>query len=99
MRNHLSIEEQLLVNSEVEKRSKNIIVAYILCWLTGVIGGHRYYLGKTGTAIMMTGLCIVTFGVVSAIWAFIDLFLIPGIVNDNKREIEQQVTQEILARR
>lgn len=67
MKNYLTIEEQLLVNSEVEKRSKNIIVAYILCWLTGIIGGHRYYLGRVKSAILMTILCIVTLGTVSAV--------------------------------
>ncbi|MGX4645574.1 TM2 domain-containing protein [Holzapfeliella sp. JNUCC 80] len=100
MNYNLTTEEQILVNSEVEKNSKNIVVAYLLCLFFGVLGIHRYYLGKKGSAILMTVLAITVVGsVVSAVWAFVDLFLIPGIINENKKQVEQEAINNILSRK
>lgn len=100
MNNNLTTEERILVNSEVEKNSKNITVAYLLWLIVGVLGGHRYYLGRTGSAIAMTVLTItVVGGVISAIWALVDLFLIPGIINEDKQRVEQEAINNILSRK
>jgi TM2 domain-containing membrane protein YozV len=50
---------------------KRILPAFLLCFLLGVFGAHRFYVGKTGTAIIM----IFTIGGLG-IWALIDLILI-----------------------
>lgn len=58
---------------------KSTLVAYAL-WLPGVFGVcglHRLYLGKTGTGILW----LLTFGLLG-IGQLIDLFLIPGMVED-----------------
>lgn len=100
MNNNLTTEERILVNSEVEKNSKNITVAYLLWLIVGVLGGHRYYLGRTRSAIAMTVLTItVVGGVISAIWALVDLFLIPGIINEDKQRVEQEAINNILSRK
>lgn len=46
LKSELSDQELMLVNSEVEKNSKNAVVAYLLWWFTGFMGGHRYYFGR-----------------------------------------------------
>lgn len=99
--NQLTDQELLLVNSEVEKNKKSIAVAYILCIFFGSIGGHRYYMGKTGSAIAMTLITVLTVGfgvLVTVIWSFVDLFLIPGWLKDNQNSVEA-AAQNVLTRR
>ena len=60
-------------------------IAYILCILPmfSCIGGlHRFYLGKVGTGLLQ----LITLGGFF-VWQFIDLFLIPSMVDEvnNKR--------------
>ncbi|MGB9893188.1 MAG: TM2 domain-containing protein [Candidatus Saccharicenans sp.] len=31
---------------------KSRLVTLLLCWAFGIFGGHRFYVGKTGTAII-----------------------------------------------
>ena len=70
---------------------KSILVAYLLWFFLGSLGIHRFYLGRTGTAI--TQLIMAVLGVATlfiilgdillpilGIWLVIDLFLIPGMV-------------------
>lgn len=100
--NQLTDQELLLVNSEVEKNKKSIAVAYILCIFFGSIGGHRYYMGKTGSAIAMTLITVLTVGfgvLVTEIWSFVDLFLIPGWLKDNQNSVEAAAAQNVLTRR
>lgn len=51
--------------------SKSRLVALLLCFFFGVLGVHRFYVGKVGTGILQ----LVTIGGIG-IWAFIDLILI-----------------------
>lgn len=100
--NQLTDQELLLVNSEVEKNKKSIAVAYILCIFFGSIGGHRYYMGKTGSAIAMTLITVLTVGfgvLVTGIWSFVDLFLIPSWLKDNQNSVEAAAAQNVLTRR
>jgi TM2 domain-containing membrane protein YozV len=50
---------------------KSRLVTLFLCIYTGIFGGHRFYVGKTGTAILW----LLTFGVFG-IGFFIDLIMI-----------------------
>ncbi len=54
------------------------LVAALLCFLFGIFGAHRFYVGKGGTAVLM----IVTFGGLG-VWAMIDLvFILVGSFRD-----------------
>ncbi|GAA2856714.1 TM2 domain-containing protein [Nonomuraea rubra] len=50
---------------------KSWIVAVLLCFFLGVIGVHRFYVGKVGTGILM----IVTLGGFG-LWVLIDFIMI-----------------------
>jgi len=57
--------------SDTNISPKSRLVALLLCFFLGVIGVHRFYVGKNGTGILM----IVTFGGLG-IWVVIDLVMI-----------------------
>lgn len=59
---------------------KSRTVASVLCFFLGVIGIHRFYVGKTGTGIAM----IFTLGGLG-VWALIDLImLLCGVFKDKQ---------------
>jgi hypothetical protein len=51
--------------------SKRLLPAFLLCFLFGIFGVHRFYVGKIGTGIVQ----LLTFGGLG-IWALVDLILI-----------------------
>ncbi len=71
-------------------RPKSIGVAYVLWLFFGMLGAHRFYLGRTGTAIAILLLTLISailsfvgigllLFLIPAIWVLIDVFLIPGM--------------------
>jgi len=50
---------------------KRILPAFLLCFLLGYFGAHRFYVGKIGTGILQ----IFTFGGFG-IWVLVDLIMI-----------------------
>jgi len=59
---------QQVVFSPTDKR---ILPAFLLCFFVGCFGAHRFYVGKTGTAIAQ----LFTLGGLG-IWALVDLIMI-----------------------
>lgn len=50
---------------------KRILPAFLLCFLFGVFGAHRFFVGKIGTGVLQ----LVTIGGLG-IWVLIDLIII-----------------------
>jgi len=67
--------------AENEGGEKSTAVAYLFWLILGLVGGHRYYLGRTGTAILQT----LTLGGVG-VWWLIDILLLPGLVKATNNE-------------
>lgn len=108
-RTDLSTEEMLLVNSEVEKKKRNLVVAYLLWFFLGGFGAHRFYFKKTGTAIAMLALTVgsivltvVLIGFVglfvAGIWVLVDAFLMPGWQQRDIEAIERETIESLKAR-
>ena len=64
-------KDKLLKKSSPSESDSQWVVTLLLAFLLGVIGAHRFYVGKTGTGILM----LFTFGGLG-IWLLIDLILI-----------------------
>jgi TM2 domain-containing membrane protein YozV len=74
----------------MSKKQKSNGPAWLLWFFTGGIGGHRFYLGRTGTGVAM----LLTLGGLG-IWSFIDLFLLSGMIRDTNEKIENEILSEI----
>ena len=55
----------------VDRSSRSWVVTLLLCWFFGVLGIHRFYVGKTGTGLIQ----LLTGGGLG-IWALIDFIMI-----------------------
>ena len=65
------------VDSELTNFTKSRVTAALLCFFLGMLGIHRFYVGKIGTGILMLVLTLTFFGsFISGIWALIDLIMI-----------------------
>ncbi|MFQ6063168.1 MAG: TM2 domain-containing protein [Methanosarcinales archaeon] len=93
-------EASKMMQYEANKKSAGI--AYLLWFFFGMLGAHRFYLKKTGTAVTIllltifsTVLMIVGIGffmiIIPAIWVFIDLFLIPGMARKYNTELASKL--------
>jgi TM2 domain-containing membrane protein YozV len=59
------------IRGENMNSNKSNVAAFILCFFLGVLGAHRFYVGRVGSGILQ----LVTIGGLG-IWALIDLIVI-----------------------
>ncbi|MBC7986148.1 MAG: TM2 domain-containing protein [Sphingomonadaceae bacterium] len=88
-------------------RSKSMTMAYLIWFLLGQTGAHRFYLGRMTSGAIQLGLWVVNitlmlsmnplsiFGlIVAGIWVIGDAFLIPGMVRETNGALRpSQVAQ------
>lgn len=99
----LTTQEQILIEQRVTNEAKSIGVAYLLWFFLGGAGAHRFYLGRTASGFAMLALLVV--GIITApiviggvllailgIWAIVDAFLIPGMVQKHKSEVRNRLS-------
>lgn len=86
MQEPLSRDRQAIL--AFQSRKKSIAAAYVLWVVFGLLGAHRFYLGRTGSAVVMLLLSLSMVGlIVTVFWALVDLFLIPGMTDDRNDEL------------
>ena len=56
---------------EMGESEKRILPAFLLCFFLGIFGAHRFYVGKTGTALLQ----LFTLGG-CGIWTLVDFVMI-----------------------
>ncbi len=75
-----------------EANKKSTLIAYLLWFFLGFLGGHRFYMQKTGSGAvqlimflvgMILSVVLVGFLILLplVIWVIVDAFLIPGWIN------------------
>ena len=86
-----SVRQQLLL----EAKRNSTGAAYLLWFFLGGFGAHRFYLGKTGSAVgqlllLLLGWIPLFLGWIAlGIWWIVDAFLIPDIIRvDNLQTIQ-----------
>src|SRR5690625_2339690 len=101
-------EKQLsIVQSEMENKKKSMVVAYLLWFFLGGLGGHRFYIGKTGTALVMLGIWLlgwlttiifIGFILIFAVyvWVIVDAFLLHNEVNRVNSKIERDIINRLI---
>jgi len=78
---------------ENNRKSKGI--AYLLWLFLGWLGAHRFYAGETKTGAIQLVMTLSAIGVpFMLVWLLIDLFLIPGMVNDHNLELLRALNDE-----
>lgn len=102
----LSTEQQMLVEQRLANDKKSTGIAYLLWFFLAGFAAHRFYLGKTGSAIAMLllfwgGVLLTVIGIgllmmlAVGVWWIVDAFLIPGIIEADTRERRAQIANEI----
>ncbi|WP_377758742.1 TM2 domain-containing protein [Paracoccus angustae] len=97
-----TIQQQLLIEQRVANESKSQLVAYLLAILLWGLGVHRMYLGRWASGLIMlvlSGIGMLTAPILIGwiplafvwVWAFIDLFLIPGMIRNDQAVIRQRL--------
>ncbi len=101
----LSADTQAMMAFESQKKSAGI--AYVLWFFAGGFGGHRFYLGRTGSAVGQLVLALLGwpllfaagFGLVLlaplGVWLIVDLFLIPGIISEHNGVLMKRLNSAV----
>lgn len=75
----LTTNELMLIEQRVTNAKKSTGAAYLLWFFLWWVSGHRWYLGRPGTALLQI---VSYFILVGFVWVIIDAFLIPGMIRD-----------------
>lgn len=86
----MSIEQQMLIEQRVANDGPSAGAAYLLWFFLGALGGHRWYLGRPGTALL-TILAWLCFVIPGAIWWVVDGFALGGMVRGERDAIRQRL--------
>ena len=90
----LTTAELSLVEQRVANDGPSTGVTYLFWFFLWFVSGHRFYLGRTGTAILQI---LSYFILIGFVWVLIDAFLIPGMIRAKKDEIRHNVVTQLSA--
>jgi len=86
-----------------DAQKKSVVVALLLWFFLGYLGAHRFYAGKTLSAILQLALSLIgaalTFagvgfallGVVG-VWLLVDIFLLPGLIRNHNMALVSRLS-------
>ncbi|MFO1165433.1 MAG: TM2 domain-containing protein [Paracoccus sp. (in: a-proteobacteria)] len=99
-------QREILIEQRVTNDAKSPLVAYLLLIFLWGLGVHRMYLGRWISGILMAvlwGLGWLTAPILIGwpilglvcLWVIIDMFLIPGMIQDDKDDIRRRLGSEL----
>ncbi|MES2989664.1 MAG: TM2 domain-containing protein [Pseudomonadota bacterium] len=90
----LTTAELMLVEQRVTNDGPSTGAAYLLWFFLWFVSGHRFYLGRPGTAILQI---VSYFFVVGFIWLLVDAFLIPEMIREKRNEVRSDMMRQLMA--
>lgn len=84
----LTTNELMLIEQRVTNASKSTGAAYLLWFFLWWLSGHRWYLGRPGTALLQIASYFILIGFV---WALVDAFLIPGMIQKQRADVRTRL--------
>ena len=102
----MDTQREILIEQRVANDARSPLVAYLLLIFLWGLGVHRMYLGRWLSGIVMAalwGLGWLTAPILIGwpllglvcLWAVIDMFLIPGMIQEDKDEIRYRLGSEL----
>ncbi|MFN4100777.1 MAG: TM2 domain-containing protein [Pararhodobacter sp.] len=88
--------DMILIESRVANERKSAGAAYFLWFFLGWLSAHRFYMGKPVSAVLQI---MSYFILVGFVWWVIDLFLIPGMIDQKANEVRADMTSAMRRRR
>jgi len=86
--------ELSLVEQRVTNDGPNAGAAYLLWFFLWFVSGHRFYLGRPGTACLQI---LSYFVLIGFFWLLIDAFLIPGMIREQNDAIRRRVMGQLIS--
>jgi TM2 domain-containing membrane protein YozV len=87
-----------LIEQRVANDGPNMVLAYVLWLFLGILGAHRFYLGRVGSGVVMLVLSITFFGlIITGVWWLVDAFLTAGMVQKKREDLRQKLMTEMMA--
>jgi TM2 domain-containing membrane protein YozV len=86
------------IEARITNEAPSATPAYLLWFFLGPFGGHRFYLGRKGSAIVQLILSLTIVGLLITLpWWLIDAFLVGGICREERQKLRTQYQVESLA--
>lgn len=89
----LDLAQKTYVEARLANEGPSLTLAYFFWLALGLVSAHRFYLGRTGSAILQI---ISYFFVVGVIWFIIDAFILPRLVHERQDEVRRRIASELL---
>ncbi|NGQ95504.1 TM2 domain-containing protein [Brevibacillus sp. SYP-B805] len=97
-RQNLTVEQQLIVNSQLDRLRKSKLAAYLLLIFLGFFGAHRFYARNPGIGVLMILVWVAGFFISFipiGLWLLVDLFLIGRRIDELNNDIEFSVIKKV----
>ena len=90
----LSTGQLSLIEQRVTNDGPSTGTAYLLWFFLGFFSGHRFYLGRNGSAFLQI---LSYFVLIGFVWYIIDAFKIPAMIREKNDQIRNAMTAQMLA--
>jgi TM2 domain-containing membrane protein YozV len=88
----INTQTQMLIEQRITNEGPSAVVAYLLWFFLGLFSGHRFYLGRPGTALLQI---VSYFFLIGLVWWVIDAFLIPDMLRSKRDELRRALMNQV----